>query len=407
VTVAAGASPPPRPVGVSRLAEFFALERNVAAASAAVFLMGLGEELWKRFVPKYLAALGAPAAAIGFYGSARDFADGVLQYPGGWVADRFGRRRALQIFITLAVVGYGVYLLAPSWPVVLVGLGFVMAWSSASSPTVFAVIGDALPAERRTMGFTALSILRRVPIMIAPVLGGILIAKLGPIAGVRVGLVITIASAAVTLIVVSRIDLPRTAGEGTIRIAGVWRMVPAPLRKLLASDVLVRTCEALADVFVVLYAIDVIGVTPPQFGALVTIQMATSIAVYVPAARIARRSGRKPFVIATFLSFALFPLAIAASTGLASLAVAFVIGGLREIGEPARKAMIVDLAEPHVRARTVGLYYLLRSLAISPAAMIGGVLWTRGPTFPFLLAGAFGLAGVALFAMTVRPEDAA
>jgi MFS family permease len=407
VTVAAGASPPPRPAGVSRLAEFFALERNVAAASAAVFLMGLGEELWKRFVPKYLAALGAPAAAIGFYGSARDFADGALQYPGGWIADRFGRRRALQIFITLAVVGYGVYLLAPSWPVVLVGLGFVMAWSSASSPTVFAVIGDALPAEQRTMGFTALSILRRIPIMIAPVLGGILIAKLGPIAGVRVGLVITIASAAVTLIVVSRIDLPRTAGEGTIRIAGVWRMVPAPLRKLLASDVLVRTCEALADVFVVLYAIDVIGVTPPQFGALVTIQMATSIAVYVPAARIARRSGRKPFVIATFLSFALFPLAIAASTGLASLAVAFVIGGLREIGEPARKAMIVDLAEPHVRARTVGLYYLLRSLAISPAAMIGGVLWTRGAMFPFLLAGAFGLAGVAVFAITVRAEDAA
>jgi MFS family permease len=387
VTVAAGASPPPRPVRVSRLAEFFALERNVAAASAAVFLMSLGEELWKRFVPKYLSALGAPAAAIGFYGSARDLADGVLQYPGGWVADRFGRRRALQSFVTVAAVGYGLYLLAPGWPVVLVGLGFVMAWSSASSPTAFAVIGDALPAERRTMGFTVQSILRRVPIMIAPVLGGILIAKLGPIAGVRVGLAITIAIAAVTLIIVSRIDLPHAAGEGKIRIAGVWRIFPAPLRRLLASDVLVRTCEALADVFVVLYAIDVIGVTAPQFGALITIQMATSIAVYIPAARMARRSGRKPFVIATFLSF--------------------VIGGLREIGEPARKAMIVDLAERHVRARTVGLYYLLRSLAISPAAMIGGVLWARSPTFPFLLAGAFGLAGVAVFAMTVRAEDAA
>ena len=401
------ASSPPRPVRPSQLADFFAVERNVAAASAAVFLMGLGEELWKRFVPKYLAALGAPAAAIGLYGSARDFADGALQYPGGWVADRFGRRRALQIFVTLAAVGYALYLLAPSWPVVLVGLGFVMAWSSASSPTLFAVVGDALPAHRRTMGFTVQSILRRLPIMIAPVLGGVLIAKMGPLAGVRVGLAITLAAAAVTLLVVSRIDLPRTAGAEKIRIAGVWRVFPPPLRKLLASDVLVRTCEGLADVFVVLYAIDIIGVTAPQFGALVTIQMATSIAVYIPAAGIARRSGRKPFVIATFLAFALFPLAVAWATGLASLAVAFVIGGLREIGEPARKAMIVDLAEPHVRARTVGLYYLLRSLAISPAAMIGGVLWTLRPTLPFLLAGAFGLAGAVLFAMTVRAEDAA
>lgn len=391
----------------SRFGEYFAIERNVAAASAAVFLMGLGEELWKRFVPTYLSALGAPAAAIGLYGSVRDFADGALQYPGGWVADRLGRRVALQIFVTLAAVGYALYLIAPSWLVVLIGLVFVMAWSSAASPTVFAVIADALPAGRRTMGFTVQSILRRVPIMIAPVLGGVLIATLGPVAGVRVGLAISIAGAAVTLCVVSRIDLPRTTGGQSIRIVGVWRIVPPPLRRLLASDVLVRTCEALADVFVVLYAIDVVGVTAPQFGALVTIQMATSIAVYVPAASITRRSGRKPFVIGAFLSFAVFPLAVAAATGLVSLVVAFVIGGLREIGEPARKSLIVDLAEPHVRGRTVGLYYLLRSLAISPAAMIGGVLWTVRPTLPFLLAGAFGFAGVVVFAITVRAADAA
>ena len=382
------------------------MDRNLATASTAVLLMALAEELWKRFVPKYLSALGAPAAVIGFYGSARDLADGVLQYPGGWVADRFGRRRALQIFLALAAVGYGLYLVAPSWPVVLVGLAFVMAWSGASSPTVFAVIGDALPAERRTMGFTVLSIVRRVPIVIAPVLGGVLIAQLGLVTGIRAGLAITLAAAAATLLVVSRIDLTSPAADQEIRIAGVWRIVPPPLRRLLASDVLVRTCEALADVFVVLYAIDVVGVTAPQFGALVAIQMSTSIAVYLPAARIASRFGRKPFVVATFVAFALFPLAVASSTGVASLAVAFVIGGLREIGEPARKAMIVDLAEPHVRARIVGLYYLLRSLAISPAAMIGGVLWTVGPTLPFLSAGAFGFAGVALFVITVRPEDA-
>jgi MFS family permease len=382
-------------------------ERNVAAGSIAVFLMGFGEELWKRFIPKYLAALGAPPAAIGLYGSARDFADGMLQYPGGWVADHYGRRRALQLFVSLAAVGYVLYLVAPSWPVVVVGLAFVMAWSSAASPTMFAVIGDALAAERRTMGFAVQSLLRRVPMMIAPALGGVMIASLGTRAGVRLGLAIAIAMAVVAFFGVSRIDLPRITHGETVRIGGVWRAVPPPLRRLLSSDVLVRTCEALADVFVVLFAIDVIGITAPQFGVLVTIQMVTSIAVYIPAARIARRYGRKPFVIATFVAFAMFPLAVAASSGFASLMLAFVIGGLREIGEPARKAMIVDLAEPHVRARTVGLYYLLRSLAISPAALIGGILWSIRPTLPFALAGAFGLAGAAVFALTVRAEDAA
>ncbi len=55
-----------------------------------MFLMGLGEELWKRFVPKYLEALGAPVLAIGLYGTVRDLLDGVYQYPGGWVAVPLG-----------------------------------------------------------------------------------------------------------------------------------------------------------------------------------------------------------------------------------------------------------------------------------------------------------------------------
>jgi hypothetical protein len=77
---------------------------------------------------------------------------------------------------------------------------------------------------------------------------------------------------------------------------------------------------------------------------------------------------------------------------------AFVIGGLRGIGEPARKALIVDSARPDLRARTVGLYYLIRSLSIAPAATVGGLLWQAKPALPFLFAGAFGALGALLFA---------
>jgi len=71
-----------------------------------MFLLGSGEELWKRFMPKYLEALGAPVLAIGLYGTARDLLDGLYQYPGGWVADLYGRRRALLLFVAIATVGY-------------------------------------------------------------------------------------------------------------------------------------------------------------------------------------------------------------------------------------------------------------------------------------------------------------
>src|SRR5207245_5079825 len=131
-----------------RIKTFLSLERNVTAASGAVFLLGFGEELWKKFLPKYLEALGASTPVIGLFGTAEDFFDAVYQYPGGWIADRFGRRRAFLVFVALAVVGYLIYLFSPSWTFLFLGLAFVMALQSIASPAIFAVIGDSLPKER-------------------------------------------------------------------------------------------------------------------------------------------------------------------------------------------------------------------------------------------------------------------
>jgi MFS family permease len=370
-----------------------------------VFLLTLGEELWKKFLPKYLEALGASALVIGVFGAAKDFFDAVYQYPGGWLADRLGRRRALLLFIAIASLGYLIFLFSPSWPLVFVGLGFAMAWSSMASPAIFAVIGDALPKERRAMGFTWQSLLKRAPMATAPLIGGALITARGATAGVKIGLVATLALAAITMLVVQRIDL-QVSGGASAGIGGVWRSFHGALKRLLVSDIIIRTCEGLAEVLIVLYVMNIIGVSAGQYGALVAIQMATSMLIYLPAGKIADRVGRKPFVIATFVCFALFPVAVALARGFASLVVAFIIGGLREIGEPSRKAMIVDFAEPHLRARTVGLYYLIRSLTITPAAAIGGLLWNIAPQTPFITAGLVGLIGVFVFAATVEERYA-
>src|ERR1041384_5305449 len=161
------------------LRESLPLERNVIAASAAIFLFSLGEELWKKFLPKYLESLGAGTFVIGLFGTVKDFFDAIYQYPGGWIADRLGRRSAFLIFIGLACIGYLIYFFSPSWIFVFLGLGFAMAWSSMASPAIFAVIGDALPKERRAIGFTVQSILKRIPVIVAPPVGGALIVALG------------------------------------------------------------------------------------------------------------------------------------------------------------------------------------------------------------------------------------
>jgi MFS family permease len=227
-----------------RAADYLALEHNVTIASAAVFLIGFGEELWKKFLPKYLEALGASTPIIGLFGTAEDFFDACYQYPGGFVADRFGTRRAFLIFITLASLGYLVYLFSTSWPLLFVGLALVMAWQAMASPAIFAVIGDSLPRERRAMGFTLQSILKRVPVVISPLVGGVLIASMGLVAGVHVGLLITLALAAVTIVLVLKIRTPNEQPQ-SINMRGVWRTFHGVLKRLLISDIIIRTCEGM------------------------------------------------------------------------------------------------------------------------------------------------------------------
>src|SRR5438552_19021580 len=104
----------------TRAAAFLALEPNVIAVSTAMFLLALGENLWQKFLPKYLQALGAPIRAVGLFGSIEDVLDGVYQYPGGWLGDRLGRRASLLVFVVFAAIGHANLGFAPTWPGILV-----------------------------------------------------------------------------------------------------------------------------------------------------------------------------------------------------------------------------------------------------------------------------------------------
>src|SRR5215467_1429485 len=149
---------------LSGLRASLGLERNIAVMSLAVFVVGAGEELWSRFIPKYLEALGAGPATVGLFGTADDFLDAIYQYPGGYLSDRIGSRRALVSFAGIAAVGYAIYALSRNWAMVFAGLVFVSAWSGMGSPAIFALIAESLPHNRRAMGFTVQSVLKRVPI---------------------------------------------------------------------------------------------------------------------------------------------------------------------------------------------------------------------------------------------------
>ena len=381
--------------------------RRLYILLAAITLITAGEELWARYIPNYLEALGASVLAVAAYGTLHDLLDALYQLPGGAITGRLGSSRSLVLFNGLAIAGYVAYAVAHVWWVVLAALPLVMAWESFSLPATFSIVAEQLPRGERSMGFALQSIVRRLPILIAPVVGGALLAAYGAVVGIRYAIAIGIVLSLAAIAAQSR--SPRPAGsEPTLSLresfADVTRLDPV-LRRLLVSDIVVRFGEGIGEIFVVLYVVNVLGASPATFGWLVALAMLTSIVSYIPAARSADAGSRKPWVALTYAFFAAFPLVLALTRSTALLPLAFVCMGLREIGEPPRKAMIVDLARPDRKSVDVGAYYLVRNFAVFPAALVGGLLWRMAPSYTFLVAAVVAAAGAVTFVLGVRDID--
>jgi len=393
------------------------LEGGVGALALGLFVYGFGEELWFRFLPAYLRTLGASAFLVGAFGTAKDLLDAAYAYPGGVLTDRLGSRRALLLFGVLTVAGFVLYLVHPSVPIVFLGLLLVMAWQSLGLPATFTLIREELAGSGRLVAFTVQSVVKRLPIVLAPPLGGYLIGRLGMVRGMRVGFGASILLGLTMLALLSRAfrgtPPPPPAGTAADPAGSPRRRVRLhpTLRQLLVADCLIRLCEGLPDVFLVVWALEVAHTSAARFGLLTSVLMITAILSYLPAALLAERAEKKPWVVLTYLFFTLFPLAVVLAHSFVALAAAFVIGGLREIGEPARKSLIVDLAVDDP-GRTVGLYYAIRGFAVAGAATIGGALWTIRPSLTFFVAAALGALGtlwaaVALPSHPALPKEAA
>jgi hypothetical protein len=102
-------------------------------------------------------------------------------------------------------------------------------------------------------------------------------------------------------------------------------------------------------------------------------------------------------VLATFVFFTLFPASLLIAHSFTWLAVAFCIRGLKEFGEPARKALIIAQAPAELRARTYGAYYLIRDCTVTTGSFVGAWLWHLGPQWNFAGAAIFGALGTLWF----------
>jgi len=409
---------------IAKLAEFLALLRNTSLLLVALVLAGTGERLWLGFAPKYLQTLGAGVFFIGLFDALQTWLGALYAYPGGWLTDHWGQRRSLILFNAISLAGYVLVLLWQHPVALLVGSFLFLAWSALSLPTTFSVVATSLQRHQHTMGIGVQSMVRRVPMMVGPLIGGWLVTQYGWAGGVKYALLLCIALSGLTMLFQwlmlepadsrrrrgdeSQIEKGNQVSDSSHRLLqseavavpnffSIVRSFTPALRELLVSDILIRFCERIPYAFVVLWAIDHGGLSAQQFGYLVTFEMITAMVCYIPVAHLADKYGRRPFVLATFGFFTLFPLSLIWAHSFGWLAVAFVIRGLKEFGEPARKALIIGEATPELRARTYGAYYLIRDCVVTTGSFLGAWLWWLSPQANFIGAAVCGALGTLWF----------
>ena len=400
------------------IADFLALRRNTSLLLVALVLAGTGERLWLGFAPKYIEALGGSILIIGLFDALQTFLGAIYAYPGGWLTDRWGQRRSLVLFSLISIAGYILVLVWQHWLALLIGSFLFLAWSALSLPATFTVVATSLERHRHTMGIGMQSLVRRVPMMLGPLIGGWLLTRFGWTDGVKYALALCIAMSLLTAAFqwflfepevgrvtpcAPEIGIGKSGAQRTdapcrpTNFLHVVKSFTPALRELLTSDILIRFCERIPYAFVILWAMDHGGVTAQQYGCLLAFESVTAMLCYIPVAHLADKYGRRPFVLATFVFFTLFPLTLLWAHNFAWLALAFVVRGLKEFGEPARKALIIGEATPELRARTYGAYYLIRDCTVTTGSFLGAWLWSISPQANFIGAAICGGLGTLWF----------
>jgi len=386
-----------------RIVEFLGLRKKMVILLAMVILVGMGEKMAERFLPVYLMALGGGALSVGLLNGMDNLLSALYSFPGGYLSDRIGYKRALCFFNLVALFGYVMVILLPYWQAVVIGSMFFLSWTAISLPASMSLVAKVLPTGKRTMGVSMHSLVRRLPMALGPIVGGTFIQLYGTKNGIRLAFIAALVMGLISLVmqqVLIEEDDEHGKGQGTQTEKSPFRMLKMmspSLRNLLISDIMIRFCEQIPYAFVVIWCLHHAGVSPVQFGILTTVEMATAILIYIPVAYLADRSSKKPYVVMTFLFFTLFPLAILFSRSFKLLVMAFILRGFKEFGEPTRKALIMDLAPEGKKAGMFGTYYLARDVVVSVAAFGGAYLWILSPATNFVTAFGFGLVGTFFF----------
>jgi len=381
---------------MSGIREYLAsLRGNLLVLISSMIVWNFVLQMVSTYEPLYVFALGGSGVALGLLTASQTLLSTFLRVPGGYIADKRGRRKIIGVVTIVSSLGYLFYVFARDWTWLLMG-GFVLAVIGLSEPAVEAIKADSVRPEERGRGYALLNTIPQIPAMLAPAVGGVLIADGASginLPGMRTAYLLLLAGVAVAgLIRLLFLRDMYSPEEGGGRLGlGVFRDVyetivssPSSTKRLLLLSGFFMFCFHMDVRVRPVFACDFRGLSTVEWGAVVSASLLISTLAVLVIGWLVDRYGRKRVFLPSVALLALGSLTFAVSDSFPMFLLAMVLEAVGLRGRiVAFQVLIADTVPISVRGRVMGAINVLVSLGSSTAIMVSGLLYDVNPVLPF------------------------
>jgi len=376
--------------------EFSFITGNYQVLVVSWIIMDLAMEMPVPNFQFFVQALGGAGLALGIIGFANWVAMAIVAFPGGYLADKYGRRWLITTMTFVMALSNLIFAFAPTWHFILLG-SVVHSLCLIYQPALFAMVQDSLPPERRGMGSSIIQLIHGTFNTPGPIIAGFLLLQFGLVTSMRI--IYVIVTILYVIAALWRLRLTETVTNGEpIRFRyfissypqamkesfKVWKVVPRAAFWLFVVQALVMFGMSLTHVMNAIYAKEVLGIPEEQWWLTFLPLLVTMIVASIPIGKMVDKIGRKiPLILglsvfsaATLIFVFGNLLTVMISMSLFAMGQLFVMS--------AAMALSADLVDPVNRGKVVGFRNFVGYIFNGLGMLLGGYLYVNfSPQMPF------------------------
>jgi len=404
---------------LSRLKEEFSFfYGNYLLLIASWLIMDFADEIPFSFFELYVIELGGTVAIIGLINFSLKIAFAAVAFPGGYIADRYGRKTII-VFATFAnALCHLSYALAPDWRYILLAL-VIGNLTRISNPALQAITADSIPPKKRGLGFSIQQITMELTSTPAPLIATMIFDYFGFVPGMRVAY----AFSAVVYFISSlmRLRLTETL-ENAERISlkeillafprsyvASFKMlftIPKALQYLILTNNIISFATSFFGSYIIVYATTDLGLSKPDWGIILTAQAVVTTLLVVPIGKVIDVIGAKKMMILFNLMLIVTVLLTIYANFNSLLFIMPVMGIAFSANGVASQKLTAGLTQKNLRGKMAGLFRFFSLIVGGVSGLIGGLTYENTAHANVFIVGAvILLIGAIVLVWFVHPQQ--